>query len=252
MSVSNYSSLIVLIVHLFPFLRLFFVSLFFTLKIGTYVLFKEKGDGILEIQGLKKSCLDKVEKYKLENEEFLKNKVVQSFLQHKQNQILLINVICNPSKENEENLDKAFKKFYFNIRFISFISSALYFNAINFDKKYRKIQHRQTLTVDQPLNAEEGGTFKDLICDESADIKLDEILKSESITSYLENPLLCRAVETLTDKQKVILDLAYVKGLNDTEIGNVLKKSQQAVSKTHKKALKNIYKFLQESRGEEG
>lgn len=57
------------------------------------------------------------------------------------------------------------------------------------------------------------------------------------------------AVIRLTDKQKEILYLAYVKRLTDTEIGIVLNKSQQAVSKTHKKALKNINNYLQKMKG---
>jgi RNA polymerase sigma factor (sigma-70 family) len=142
-------------------------------------------------------------------------------------------------------LDQAFKAFYFNIRFTSFISSALYFNAINYDKRYRRVQNRYPITVDCSVGEEDGTTFKDMIKDPNADIKIDDCLKSESILDHLEDLALCEAVERLTEKQREILDLAYVKGLSDTEIGLLLNKSQQAVSKTHKKGLQNIFCYLQ-------
>lgn len=193
--------------------------------------------------------LNKYEEYKKQNKKFLNNKLISSFLEKEENQALLINAICHPSGENKELLDMTFKKYYFNIRFTSYISAALYYNAINFDKKYRKINSRFPLTVDMPITDEDNGTFKDMICDPSAEYKIDNFLKSNSIVDYLEDPLLCKAIESLTEKQRQILDLAYVSGLNDTEIGILLKKSQQAISKTHKKALKNIYNFLKSEGG---
>lgn len=195
-------------------------------------------------------CLDKITLYKQKNKEFLTNKVIQSFLEQEENEKLFLDAICNPTNENKLKLDHAFKMYYFNIRFTSYISSALYFNAINFDKKHRKIQERHPLTVDKPVGEKEEGTFKDLICDTTSEIKVDNILQSEDIVDYIENPLLCEAVRSLTETQNEILNLAYIRGLSDTEIGLILGKSQQAVSKTHKKALKNIYSFLHRREGE--
>ncbi|MDX8046527.1 sigma-70 family RNA polymerase sigma factor [Gracilibacillus sp. S3-1-1] len=197
-----------------------------------------------------KDCLQKFKQYKAENKDFLENKVVRSFLEKKENLVLLMNVLCNPSKENEDELDRAFKYFYFNIRFTSYISSALYFNAINFDKKYKKIRDRFPLTMDNLVGDENGETFKEMIKDDNSEIKIDVFLKSENIIDYLEDSLLSESVKRLTDRQKEILYLAYVKQLTDTEIGIVLHKSQQAVSKTHKKALKTINNSLKKMKGE--
>ncbi|MGR6898350.1 sigma-70 family RNA polymerase sigma factor [Rummeliibacillus sp. BSL5] len=185
-------------------------------------------------------CTDALQKFKLDNEEFLKNNIVLSFLKNKDHEDLFVTAICNPTIENEKKLDNAFRKFYFHIRFISFISTAIYFNAVNFDKKHRKIQQRHPLTVDRPLGNDEDGTFKDLITDEKAQIHIDHIIQKESILDYLEDPQLCSAVEKLTEKQKEIINLAFVNGLSDTQIGKILNKSQQSVSKTRKKAIQNI------------
>jgi RNA polymerase sigma factor (sigma-70 family) len=179
-----------------------------------------------------------------QHELFFSNKAVTSFLKNKENENLLLNTICNPSKENVENLDETFKKFYFNIRFISYISSALYFNAINFDKKIRKVKNRHPLTVDKPLGSTEEGSFKELIHDSTADIQLDDLVGSDNIAEYIENPVLYEAVEKLSDKQNEILSLAYIKKKSDTEIAKILNKSQQAISKSHKKALQIIYDHM--------
>ncbi|ARP44629.1 RNA polymerase sigma factor SigB (plasmid) [Geobacillus thermodenitrificans] len=158
---------------------------------------------------------------------------------------------CNPTKENKEKLDIEFKKFYFSIRFTAFISSSLYFNAINFDKRYRKMLERYILTVDKPLGDEEDTSFKDIIADSQAEIQIENIIQSDDITDYIEDPVLYEAILTLSDKQREVINLAYVKGLSDTEIGKMLNKSQQAISKMRNRALKKICNFIKEERRKE-
>ena len=186
----------------------------------------------------------KYKDYISENKAFFKNKLIKEFLKINENEILLMDTICNPSENNRNLLDETFRNFYFNIRFTSYISSALYFNAINFDKRHRKIQKRHPLTVDKPIGDSEVSTFKEQICDKNAEIKLDAIVQSRNIFDYIEDPALYEAVKTLSNKQIEVLNLAYINGLSDTEIGIALNKSQQTISKTHKKAIQNIYNHL--------
>lgn len=203
----------------------------------------------MNLEGVEDCCLQDIEKFKKENKEFLENKIIQSFLQDAKNRELFIEVICNPTEESRKKLDKVFKKFYFNIRFTSFISTALYFNAINFDKRHRKIFSRHPLTLDKSLGDDEGTSFKDMIVDSNAEIHVEDFLNSGSIEDYIVDPLLYEAVQALSEKQKEVIDLAYVKGLSDTEISKILNKSQQAISKMHKRALQNIYTYITEKGG---
>lgn len=198
------------------------------------------------------ASLNKYIDYIHENKELFNNKLIKEFLKNKDNEALLINAICNSSKSNTDRLNEAFKDFYFSIRFTSYISSALYFNAINFDKKNRKLQSRNLLTLDKPIKNTEVNTFKEMIHDEKAEIKVDSIVKSENIIDYIENTDLYEAVKGLTKKQIEILSLAYIYDMSDTEIGIILNKSQQTVSKTHRKALKNIYDYLTKREKEDG
>lgn len=205
-----------------------------------------KGGKILNLKGLDNLCIQEIEIFKKQNKEFLENPIIKSFLKNEKNWKLFLEVICNPTDENKELLDKEFKKFYFGIRFTAFISTALYFNAVNFDKRYRKMLNRYTLTVDKPLKEEEDISFKDMITDSEAEIQIEWIIQSDDIKDYIADPVLYEAILTLSDKQREVINLAYVKGLSDTEISKVLNKSQQAISKTRKKALKNIYNFINE------
>jgi RNA polymerase sigma factor (sigma-70 family) len=205
-----------------------------------------KGGKILNLKGLDNLCIQEIEIFKKQNKEFLENPIIKSFLKNEKNWKLFLEVICNPTDENKELLDKEFKKFYFGIRFTAFISTALYFNAVNFDKRYHKMLNRYTLTVDKPLKEEEDISFKDMITDSEAEIQIEWIIQSDDIKDYIADPVLYEAILTLSDKQREVINLAYVKGLSDTEISKVLNKSQQAISKTRKKALKNIYNFINE------
>lgn len=144
-----------------------------------------------------------------------------------------------------------FKKYYFHIRFTSFVSNTLYFNAINFDKRYRKMAKRHPLTVDQPLADEKNSSFKDLIKDEKSEINIESFINSAKVESYISDPILNEAINTLSGKQKQVIDLAYIYGLSDTVIAKKLDKSQQAISKIHKRALEKIYKYIVEKKGEE-
>jgi RNA polymerase sigma factor (sigma-70 family) len=173
----------------------------------------------------------------------LKNPLIRSFLENKEHAELLTTAICYPTKENNSKLDQIFKKFYFQLRFTTYISNTLYFNAINFDKSNRKTNHRFPLTVDQPIEKEET-TNKENIEDDSATITLEKIVRSSNIDDYIETIALVQALKLLTPKQKQVISLAYIYGLSDTNIAINLGCSQQAVSKLHKKALIKLRSHL--------
>lgn len=195
----------------------------------------------------------KVKEFEDVNTGLLQNDIISSFLKNPANKQSYLKAISDPTKENMKELDTEFKKFYFNIRFISHISSTLQFNSINFDKRQRRLESRfqSTLNKKRDPGIEGEETFLDTIPDENAIISLDTLLSKEDITTQISCPHIYKALNRLTSKQKQIINLAYGKGLTDTEIGILLGKSQQTISKTHKKALGNILEFI-ESPKEEG
>ncbi|MEX3625338.1 sigma-70 family RNA polymerase sigma factor [Viridibacillus arvi] len=188
----------------------------------------------------------KVEKFEVDNQELLNNDLVISFLKIPANKKIYMETISNPTPDNMKKLDISFKHFYFKIRFFSHISTTLKFNSINYDKRLRLIQSRFSSTLDASINSNEGEeTFIDLLADEQASNHFEEFAKNDDIDEHVTCPLLYDALNTLTKKQKEIINLAYGEGLSDTEIGLRLDKTQQAVSKTHKKALENMLSYIE-------
>ena len=195
------------------------------------------------------SSEEKIKKFEEENSELLQNNLVRSFLNIPYNNQVYRETIVNPTPQNKQKLDKLFKHFYFKIRFISHISTTLKFNSINFDKKIRLLQSRFSTTLDAPINSsEEEESFVDLMTDDTSFDELNDVLLKADITDHVSCSVLYAALNSLTKKQKQIINLAYVEGLSDTEIATLLNKSQQAVSKTHKIALKSISNYIEQQK----
>lgn len=194
--------------------------------------------------------VDEVARFMEENKDFMENVIVQGFLQEKRNFKLFKDAVCHPSKENRDKVDEAFKKYYFTIRFTSYISSSIHFSALNFYKKINLREKRFPLLLD--ADAEDGGkSYKDYLEDPTANFEIyaeSEGIR-ESITEYIADPLLYAAIQSLSNAQKTVLYYAYIKKLNDTEIGAVIQKTQQNVSKSHQNALKKIYSYMARKKG---
>ncbi|QST00689.1 sigma-70 family RNA polymerase sigma factor [Pontibacillus sp. ALD_SL1] len=169
------------------------------------------------------------------------NRAVEAFLRKPEHQELLKEYVDSPNQTRKDHLDKAFKVYYFGLRFTSYLNKSLYFQSVNYDKRMRRFAEHNTLTLDQSVGDEDGITFKDQLVSEG------EILYMEAPTSLkdcIEDDLLLEAYFSLTDKQREVLDMAYLYELKDTEIAKRMDTSQQAVSKSRKKALKKLRSLL--------
>ncbi|WP_061811041.1 sigma-70 family RNA polymerase sigma factor [Rossellomorea vietnamensis] len=170
------------------------------------------------------------------------NKAVESFISQTENRKLVEDFLHHPSASKEDHLNEAFKAYYFDIRFTSYVSSSLYFHSVNFDKQIRKYSERHPLTLDDRVG-EDGGSYVDLVPDPDSDIA--PFTNYSTLMECLENEELLQAYKTLTEKQKHILDLAYVQERSDTQIARMQGVSQQAISKTHRKALRKLKSILE-------
>ncbi|WP_371069684.1 sigma-70 family RNA polymerase sigma factor [Sediminibacillus sp. JSM 1682029] len=195
-------------------------------------------------------CTSEVKKYIDEHQEFLNNTIVSTFLKDQDNYQLFVQTICYPSQANTKKLDDKFRAYYFNIRLTTFLSNTLHFNAINYDKKYKNVKMRNQLILDSPLTDDSEYTLKDVIEDKQQVSNLEAMFsngRDYSLEDLVVDERLYQAIANLTENQKKILNLAYVHELSDTEIATVMKKTQQAVSKSHKKALKRLRRSLNET-----
>ena len=188
----------------------------------------------------------KVIEFEEKNEKLLSDKIFLSF--KKKNLYLYEKTLKNPTNKNKEELEKAFKQHYFNIRFTSYLSKTIHFTAINFDKKERDFQSKNKLLLDQNVFSDSSSlqNHLDFLTEDSRLVQPEAAYEDclTDVTQILSNQKLQSAYLKLTDNQKRIINLSYIYGLQDIEISILLNKSQQAVSKSHKNALKILHKSL--------
>src|SRR5699024_1094060 len=136
-----------------------------------------------------------------------KQPIIKSFLQDDENWKLTKQAICHPTKRNMQKVDDAFQTFYENVRILTYLSNLIYYNAINFDKHRKKHYSREMLTLDQPLQTEEGSryTHKDMLYQPMPD--MDDMIVHETIADYIEDFKLYQAIQVLTAKQQKVLTL---------------------------------------------
>lgn len=175
--------------------------------------------------------------------------LVQSFLKTAEHQRLYQSSIHQETKETEEELDLAFRKYYAELRLIRMLSNNLNRHAIRYDQKRNRRNQRQLLILDEPASYETDTVTTNL--DQVKDpweIPVDQtvIEKEDGLENKIENPVLYHAINSLTARQRHILEHAYLQGMTDTEIAEVSGVSQQSVSKLRNKALSKLKKYLLE------
>lgn len=186
-------------------------------------------------------------KFIAENESIFRNRLMQSFLLKKENYFLLNQSIRHPTPETNKALDKAFQDHVAEIRLISQLSNELRRHAIRYDKKVNLYRRNQLLILDQPIHDEtqNSTSFKDVIPDKYATTVDEAVLENNQDLQYaIENPTLFQAFSSLTPRQKHILNQAYLFNLSDTEIAAKEGVSQQSISKTRNRALRELRKKL--------
>jgi RNA polymerase sigma factor (sigma-70 family) len=179
-----------------------------------------------------------LDKYK----EALEQPILKGFLKDAANYNRLIQYILNPNEENKLKLETAFKAHYETVRNIKYYSNLIKFFSIDYDKKVRRLNKRFLLTLDQPSGNDDQSTLKDLVADEQSQ---EPLMNHVSLHSLIENEKLHEALDVLTDKQVLILELIYVKDLSNVEVAKIINSSPQNVSNIHKKALKKLRQAIQ-------
>ncbi|MGM0837665.1 MAG: sigma-70 family RNA polymerase sigma factor [Bacillota bacterium] len=184
-------------------------------------------------------------RYLKANEDQLKNSIINSFLTIPENMELLKQVIEDPTNHLINQLDESFKEFYFRIRFTSYLSKTIHFHSINFDKRHRQNSDRFKLILDKPLNNETETSLIDVLAKTEFKEEINELEMTLGIEEQLTNYWLYEGFQQLTENQRQIISLAYLHGLTDSGIAHKLNRSQQAVSKSHARALKKMRDFTE-------
>ncbi|MDO7907173.1 sigma-70 family RNA polymerase sigma factor [Paenibacillus sp. JX-17] len=172
-----------------------------------------------------------------------KDTLLASFFAVPEHRRLFHEVQRKPNNENRQQLDEAFRIFFFDIRFRAYISMLVHYYAVGFDRRERRERSRYELILDQPVQPEEGGTSRiELMADPISEngsrdqepaggVLLEDMIGCESLYVTLKK---------LTLREKEVITAAYVSQQSDTEIAGALGITQQAVSKTRSRAIRKL------------
>ncbi|NEW07922.1 hypothetical protein GK047_18135 [Paenibacillus sp. SYP-B3998] len=183
--------------------------------------------------------------YKLQNPKLFKNKIIDHFFLNPNHAYLLGKYLIRPTSENGELLEHKFRQFFFCIRFTKYLSSLIRFCDIDFHRKRRRHEERSPLVFDVPLGEDEDRTLGDSLYSQSFHRQSEAPLKEPELFQWtLENEYLFAAFNELTERQKLVITLAYSTYALDTEIADYIQISQQAVTKIRILALNKMRNYL--------
>lgn len=179
-----------------------------------------------------------MEEFLNNNKEAVKNPIIKSFLENEKNYELVKRALTNPTGENKKVIDKLFKEHYLNIKKIAYINNLIHYFPIDYDKKVKKIYKIYNLTLDKQISDENNTTFKDLI--ETNPHYSDQKIFGSRLKNHIENKMLYKSLDKLTEKQLFILEMKYLNNMTIYEIAEVTNTSTQNISNQHNKALKKL------------
>lgn len=162
-------------------------------------------------------------------------RLLDAFLAKEDNQQLYQRVFNSPhDTQRNDELDSRFQEFYGEVRFTKFISSLIRFTAIEL-----AVRNQKTSNACQPTDEIE--RVMDSLVSDSDKSEREDNSEWEDV---LSDKRILDAVQALTENEQEILTLLYLRNLKEAEAASLLGVSQQAVSKTKKRALLKLRKQL--------
>ena len=167
----------------------------------------------------------------------LNNTLVKSFLKEGENLTIFNQFMKNPTKLNQNLLDKSFQEYYTKVKMVNYLSKTIYWKSVDYDKKIKFSKDRAL-----PLIDENGNEHIQLFQHQSIDSVENQVIESYNLplVQKIENQMLKKAFENLTDRQKEVIQNIYGYEKNINETAYEMSISQQAVSKIHKNAIANL------------
>jgi len=157
------------------------------------------------------------------------NWLIESFLGDEKAKALYEVAENNPTPENIESVEEAFKQHAVRVKRVMYIKRLIKGYSVDFDKRVRAKIVRQSLDDDEV-------NYHNLLpCNEESEkeVEPNELFADKRIQ---------KKFQSLKDIQKQILIYKYVKNMKNKEIAHLLGYSEQRVSYNIKSALKKMKK----------
>ena len=180
--------------------------------------------------------------YMSRNKELFQQPIIKRFFSEKDNRTLLLHFLKG-NASSKEQLDTKFKNFYYQAKVIRYIANLIHYYSIDYDKKINQISDRFPLVMDKSISKNEDDSLKmvDLIYKE--EVNFENEFEEQRLENILTNEIICKSLETLTKKQKSILELVYIKEYTPKEVAELFGDSKQNISNIKSKALKKIREY---------
>ncbi|OBZ16335.1 hypothetical protein A8L34_27030 [Bacillus sp. FJAT-27264] len=185
--------------------------------------------------------------YSSTHQSIFSERIIQEFFNKDQNIELLLKSLEGDS-ESQEQLEIRFRKHFFQIRFIKFLSTTINYCTLGQMRSNQKNDSRNPLIFDQPVGGEEGnGILGELLLTSGTKPDSEPIYHNPSqFLEAISNEGLENAFVSLSSKQQLIITLSYALGYKDKEIAKMIAVTPQAVSKVRNLALKKLRSAIQE------
>ncbi|NBI30255.1 sigma-70 family RNA polymerase sigma factor [Chengkuizengella marina] len=166
----------------------------------------------------------------------IKNPILKHFFEEKKHKLTYEEYLRTGDLKYIEQLEISFKEYSYKVRILAYFNKYLYFKAIKYDMKHRKLQQRFQLILDK--SDEESNTIIDNIEDENSQINIDKM--DMKIDDFVTDERLSKSINKLTFQQKKVLYFYYVEELKDIEIAKKFNVTRQSITKTRNTAIKKL------------
>ena len=175
------------------------------------------------------------------NQEVIYSHHFTNFLKNKENAHIYENYLEEKTINHTKQLNEAYKSYERDLIISSYLNKVISFEAKRFDKKLRT-ESKLICSLDEQIG--EDITLVDTLVDEKSEEDFDNITLNNELDELFEELCWKQIFDSLTKRQKEILKMIYMLDLPEKEVARSLRITQQAVSKTHCRALKKIKELV--------
>lgn len=170
------------------------------------------------------------------------NTLLKNFLhENEDREELLDNLKLNKDKQDFENLLDEFNSYLFKMYAVSYIKNTVQKKAIDIKKNIFKQIKKNNEELILSSDPDDSSKYNiDNLQDESDDFVETIINKGCDFKGIISDKELLASIESLTDKQKEVLFLLFIKNLDEKSIAHERHVSIQSVNKVKLKALNHL------------
>ena len=171
------------------------------------------------------------------------NKILIKFLnENKTNNYIYQRTIDTNEDYYKDILFERFYDYIFKIYFISYIEKSIRFSSYEIKNKKKKILDNEIYSlnkIDENFNEER----INILIDESVDF-LENVSKERNFENISSNENLIKALNNITDRQKLVIYMYFVEDKEEKQIAKELNVTKQSINKVKIAGLNRLRAYI--------